>query len=267
MEKDIWEETNFYGVVDELEDKYSDDEKKEIKNRLIDKYGDNLSATIFRDDDFFTNFINSIPSQEQDQYIENTINYAFNGKNKKMYNPNYVIVARRAVPSYESKPENFWSVDPNEPLNGLGNEIQKEQRLHSVIMVSTLGKLIEHGIVTTNRGVSDGEIAIDPNKNFNDFLFMYKPQREFYQLVDYLEKGGMKRETLLEQLRATATDRAIKQGLPIKAKSDNLISLDDVEESTLDQTTSEINAEVQYLKQREKDQTLEQEEWGKEEDW
>ena len=57
MEKDIWEETNFYGVVDELEDKYSDDEKKEIKNRLIDKYGDNLSATIFRDDDFFTNFI------------------------------------------------------------------------------------------------------------------------------------------------------------------------------------------------------------------
>lgn len=27
MEKDIWEETNFYGVVDELVDKYSKNEK------------------------------------------------------------------------------------------------------------------------------------------------------------------------------------------------------------------------------------------------
>ena len=267
MEKDIWEETNFYGVVDELEDKYSDTEKKEIKDRLIAKFGDNLSATIFRDEDFFTNFINSIPLEEQDQYIENTINYALNGKSKKQYDPSYVIVARRAVPSYESKPENFWSTDPNEPLNGLGNEIPKEQRLHSVIMVSTLGKLIEHGIVTTNRGVSDGEIAIDPNKNFSDFLFMYKPQREFYQLVDYLEKGGIKRETLLEQLRATATGRAINQGLSIKTKIEDSISLDNIEESTLDQTLSDINAEVQYLKQREKEKTLEHEAWGKDEDW
>lgn len=267
MEKDIWEETNFYGVVDELEDKYSDTEKKEIKDRLIAKFGDKLSATMFRNKDFFTNFINSIPLEEQDQYVENTINYAFRNKDNKQYDPNYVIVARRAVPSYESKPENFWSVDPNEPLNGLGNEIPKEQRLHSVIMVSTLGRLIKHGIVTTNRGVSDGEVAINPNKNFSDFLFMYKPQREFYQLVDYLENGGIKREELLEQLRATATERAIRQGLPIEVKSKTSISLDNIEESTLTQTTSDINAEVQYLKQREKDKTLEQDDWGKEEDW
>lgn len=267
MDKDIWEETNFYGVVDEFVDKFSDNEKKDIRKRLTDKFGDKLSATIFRDDDFFTNFINSVPSEEQEHYIENTINYAYNGKQKKEYNPNYVIVARRAVPSYESKPENFWSVDPNEPLNGLSNEIQKEQRLHSVIMVSTLGKLIEHGIVSTNRGVSDGEIAIDPNKNFSDFLFMYKPQREFYQLVDYLEKGGIKREKLLEQLKDTAVERAIKQGLPIKAKNEAPISLDDIEESTKDETISDINAEVQYLKQREEDKTFDQEEWGKEEDW
>lgn len=98
---------------------------------------------------------------------------------------------------------------------GLKSEINKEQRMHSVIMVTTLQKLINHGIVITNRGVSDGEIAIDPNKNFNQFLFMYKPQGEFYSLVNFLEKGGISREELLTQLRNTAVERAIKQGLPL----------------------------------------------------
>lgn len=263
MDKDIWEETNFYGVVDELEDSFSDTEKKDIKKRWIDKFGDKLSDTIFKDEDFFTNFINSIPFEEQEQYIENTINYAYN----EDYDPNYVIVVRRAVPSYESKPENFWAVNSNEPLNGLSNEIRNEQRLHSVIMVSTLEKLTEHGIVSTNRGTTDGEIAIDPNKSFSDFLFMYKPQLEFYQLVDYLEKGGIKREKLLEQLKETALERAIRQGLPVKEKNNDAISLEDIEESTQNQTVSEINAEVQYLKQREKDWSLEQDEWEMGEDW
>lgn len=215
MEKDIWSETNFYGVVDELEDKFSEEAKNAIKSKWQQKFGNRWTQTVVADEDFFTNFINSVPKEEQEKYIKNTIDYDNGYGNKSLYDPNYVLVTRRAVPSYESKPENFWSVDPKETLMGLKSEINKEQRMHSVIMVTTLQKLINHGIVITNRGVSDGEIAIDPNKNFNQFLFMYKPQGEFYSLVNFLEKGGISREELLTQLRNTAVERAIKQGLPL----------------------------------------------------
>lgn len=210
---DIWEETNFYGVVDELVDKYSDDEKEESKKRFTNKYGEVFVNTVFNNDDFFTNFVNVIPTEEQEKYINNTIKFSYTNE---QYDPNYVIVVRRAVPSYESKPENFWTTNSNEVFNGLTAEIKNEQRLHSVIMVSTLGKLMEHGIVTTDRGVSDGEVAIDPNVPFDNFLFMYKPRNEFYKLVDYVENGGLKREAVLEQLKSTAYERAIKQGLPLK---------------------------------------------------
>lgn len=265
MEKDIWEETNFYGVVDDVVDKYTYAEKQEIKDKLNAIFGTALSTTFLRNADFFTNFINYIPPEEYSKYIENTINYGFHDATRKPYDPNYVLVARRAVPSYKSKPENFWSTDPNEPLCGLKNEIQNEERLHSVIMVSTLGKLLNHGQVYTSRGRSDGEIAIDPNKNFSDFLFMYKPHSEFFELVDYLKNGGIKREELLEQLRATAAERAIAQGLPVKSEA--YISLDSIVESTLDQTTSGINTEIQYLKQREKADTIEQDGWDVEDNW
>ena len=52
------------------------------------------------------------------------------------------------------------------------------QRLHSAIMVSTLERLINHGLSNTNGGASDGEIVIDPTKSFSDFLFIYKPENE-----------------------------------------------------------------------------------------
>ena len=221
MQNDIWNETNFYGVVDELVDKFSDEEKKNIKSRWDQKFGNEWRRTILRDEDFFTNFINSIPEEEQDKYIKSTIEYDSGYGINNQYDPNYVLVTRRAVPSYESKPENFWSTDSNETLNGLKNEIRQEQRMHSVIMVTTLQKLTNHGRVITNRGVSDGEIAIDPNKNFDQFLFMYKPQREFYSLVSFLESGGISREELLNQLKMTAVERAIKQGLPIKQSNEH----------------------------------------------
>ena len=151
--------------------------------------------------------------EEQFNYVQNTINY---GRNLS-YDSRYVLVARRVVPSYEPKSENFWSTDPNESLNGLRNEIRDEQRFHSVVMVTSLEKLENHGLsMTKGRGGSDGEIVIDPNKTFNDFLFMYKPRSEFYNLLDFLEKGGIGREELLSKLRDTAYDRAVAQGLPIK---------------------------------------------------
>lgn len=245
MEKDIIEERNFYGVCNTLEDKYTDEEMKKIKEDYFLKYEDKLLLTFFKDDDFFRNFINQISEEEREKYIENTIKYLL----ENQYDANYVIVARRAVPSYESKPESFWTTEAHEALYGLRNEIQAEQRLHSVIMVSTLGNLIEHGLSETiGRGESDGEIVIDPNKNFEKFLFMYKPIEEFWELEDYLKEGGITREQLLEQLRATAVERAKIQGLPVNV--DGKKTIDIIEESTGDETISGINEENKYLKNR-----------------
>lgn len=294
MAKDIWEETELYGV-DELEDKYSDEEKKELLSKWESKYGPIIKYQFFGDMDFLTNFINKIPAEEWDKYISNTINYKEGYAKKDEYNPQYVIVARRAVPSYESKPENFWTSNADEVFRGLSNEVRKEQRLHSVIMISTLEKLNQHGRVYTNRGVSDGEIALDPNKTFSDFLFRYKPCRELYSLQQYLDNGGKSREEVLAELRETAVERAIAQGLPVNAEvtrknnslyeeeseeltdDDNArwISLDNIEDATSNQTLSDINSETQYLNQivqrksNEKSKGKEQEEdgWEQEDDW
>lgn len=266
MEKEIWEESKFYGIVYDLDGKYTDEEAEQIKSQYISKYGNIFLCTFFSDDNFFRNFINNIPEEEQEKYIENTIKYQIDKKCDK----NYVIVGRRAVPSYESKPENFWTTEANEVFRGLRNEIQKEQRLHSVIMVSTLGRLIEHGLSdTVGKGGSDGEIVIDPNKNFNQFLFMYKPRDEFWQLFDYLESGGTTREELLVQLRETAIERAKKQGLQIKTENQQTITISEIEESTAGETLSGINEESRYLKDREAQKDFEQEEdgWSQEDDW
>ena len=294
MAKDIWEETELYGI-DELEDKYSDEEKKELLSKWESKYGPIIKYHFFGDMEFLTNFINKIPAEEWDKYVSNTINYKGGYAKKDEYDPKYVIVARRAVPSYESKPENFWTSNANEVFRGLSNEVRKEQRLHSVIMISTLEKLNQHGRVYTNRGVSDGEIALDPNKTFSDFLFRYKPRSELYSLQQYLNNGGKSREEVLEQLRETAVERAIAQGLPVNAEEtsknnslyeeeneeltddDSLkwISLDDIEEATSNQTLSDINSETQYANQivqgksNEKSKEKEQEDdvWEQGDDW
>lgn len=294
MAKDIWEETELYGV-DELEDKYSDEEKKELLSKWESKYGSIINYEFFGDMDFLTNFINKIPAEEWDKYVSNIINYKDGYAKKDEYDPKYVIVARRAVPSYESKPENFWTSNANEVFRGLSNEVRKEQRLHSVIMISTLEKLNQHGRVYTNRGVSDGEIALDPNKAFSDFLFRYKPGRELYSLQQYLDNGGKSREEVLAELRKTAMERAIAQGLPVNTEetsknnslyeeeseeladddSSKWISLDNIEDATSNQTLSDINSETQYSNQivqrksNEKSKGKEQEDdgWEQEDDW
>lgn len=294
MAKNIWEETELYGV-DELEDKYSDEEKKELLSKWESKYGSIIKYEFFGDMDFLTNFINKIPAEEWDKYVSNTINYKDGYAKKDEYDPKYVIVARRAVPSYESKTENFWTSNANEVFRGLSNEVRKEQRLHSVIMISTLEKLNQHGRVYTNRGVSDGEIALDPNKPFSDFLFRYKPGRELYRLQQYLDNGGKSREEVLAELRETAVERAIAQGLPVNteeaSKNNSLyeeeseeltdgnntkwISLGDIEDATSKQTLSDINSETQYSNQmvqrksNEKSEGKEQEDdgWEQEDDW
>ena len=169
-----------------------------------------LDLTPFYDANLLRAFLTTIPSDLQYEYVKNTCGYHSSGE----YDPNFVIVTRRAVPSDVPKPESFWSTEHRKVVSGLKNELpfNSPQRLHSVIMVTTLGKLEAHGLAYTDGGATDGEISIIPTKPFSDFLFMYKPENEMHELLDYLENGGMSQEELLDKLRLTAEERIREQG-------------------------------------------------------
>ena len=188
------------------------DDQKEIVDHWNELLGDEtaLSFTIFRDADFVSKFLEIIPKDIQYNYVVNTYNKYMNYP----YDEDYVLVSRRSIPSDEAKPEAFWTTEHNEALNGLKEElpIGSPARMHTYIMVTTLGKLKKHGLSDTYNGGSDGEIVINPTKPFNDFLFTYKPQREKGELDYYLYAGGIEKEKLLEYYKETAEERLITQG-------------------------------------------------------
>lgn len=164
-----------------------------------------LSITVFRDAAFLRKFLSIVPNDEQFKYVENTYKYTFD----KECEHKYAILTRRAVPSDEPKPEAFWTKEHRVALYGLRQEIPlgSPQRLHSVIMCTTLDKLEAHGIDDTIYIKSDGQISIDLDKPFTDFLFMYKPEKEKEDLEQYLKNGGKSREEVLAELRVNADER------------------------------------------------------------
>ena len=196
----------------EIYGEYTQEEKDIVANwnlMLMDE--EILKLTAFADEEFLRRFLETIPLSEQFIYVKNTCDYMLN----KECNHEYVIVTRRSVPSPIPKPEVFWSTEHRVVLNGLKNELPEGSpvRLHSAIMVSTLGRLESHGTSCTNGGASDGEIVINPYKSFCDFLFIYKPERELKLLNEYLNNGGITQSELLEELKANAIERMERQGL------------------------------------------------------
>lgn len=192
---------SFYGKRNEQEE--------QIYNEWLQKF-EALEITPFCDANFLKEFLKTVPDLEQIKYVENTCKYHMGEE----CDHNFVIATRRAVPSNEPKPESFWSTEHRQVVSGLRRELPlgSPQRLHSVIMVTTIGRLENHGIATTNGGATDGEIAIIPTKPFSEFLFMYKPESEIVELKQYLENGGISRGKLLEQLKLLASERIKEQG-------------------------------------------------------
>lgn len=176
-----------------------------------------LDLTPFYDANFLHSFLKIIPKETQIKYVENTCKYHLD----TYYDSNYVIVTRRAVPSEIAKPESFWSSEHRQVVSGLRNELplNSPQRLHSVIMVTTLRALEEHGIVYKEGAVTDGEIAIIPTKPFSNFLFLYKSESEMYELKNFLKKGGISRKELLEELKAKSEEKLKQQNFIENNKS------------------------------------------------
>ena len=165
----------------------------------------------FKDPDFLTCFFQTFSKEEQKKYLLNTYNYEHN----KKYDLNYLLVFRRTIYTKYEKNENFWSTSFNDVRFGLRREqpIGSPVRLYSSIMVTTTGKLMNHGIVDLdNGGVTDGEIVIDDTKPFSDFLFVYKPSDEIEELNQYISSGGMSYEDIVTYLSNTAEERKEAQG-------------------------------------------------------
>lgn len=83
-------------------------------------------------------------------------------------------------------------------------------------IVFILFQKIQYLHFKTGREVSDGEIAIDSNKDFSSFLFRYKPISDLFSLQDYIANVGIERDELLRQLAETCLVRMRKQGLIVK---------------------------------------------------
>lgn len=183
-----------------------------------------LTIQCFEDEMFMLNLLNHVELDDVPKYIDNTSKYLM----RKECDHRFVLCFRRALPSDYPKNENFWTTDYRIASCCLRYEISGPLRLHSVIHVTTLGKLEEHGIVNTTTGaVTDGEIAIDPNKNFDGILFRYKLSDEYDELEEYLNNGGITRQELLDKCEATKYERMKNQGLPVKDKPKQLSKKDD----------------------------------------
>ena len=194
--KEICKNQQFYGIPCYYEDavfesidgnlsKMNENQVKEYieQIRSLNKEK-NYDLPCFDNEDFIVNIINNIDIDEIEKYMLNTKEYIMHHECDK----NYVLLFRRAIPSDEPITENFWTTNFNEVFRGLSMEISGDQRIHSVINIATLDSLERHGVVVTDRGVTDGEVAIDPNKNFNSFLFRYKPWIENFELIDNYAK-------------------------------------------------------------------------------
>ena len=158
--------------------------EEEIYKRWETKIGEGtLQGTPFNDACFLRTFLEDIKEEEQFLYVYNTVLYLHN---KQGYDPHYVLVTRRSLPTMENKPEQFWTTDYIGPMNGLSNEIPKgsPHRLHSVILVTTLEKLQKYGFAFNHGGRTDGEIMIE-YKDFDrdDILFVHKSAKEIVDLI------------------------------------------------------------------------------------
>lgn len=196
---DIFPISNIWGTRNIEEEKIYNEWCKKIGNMSLD-------ITPFRDAEFLRTFLKDIPIDQQFNYVYNTVLYLYNKEN---YDARYVILTRRTIPSLEDKPEQFWTSIYSRPMNGLNIEIPKgsPQRLHSVILVTTLNALEKYGFAINHGGTTDGEIMIN-NIPFSrkDIIFVHKSSDEIENLISYLNNGGMHNSELLRLQKILSED-------------------------------------------------------------
>lgn len=165
----------------------------------------------FKDPDFLEAFFQLFDEEEQRKYFITSYNY----EHRLETNIDNLLAFRRAIYTDYPKNENFWSTEFLEPRFGLRAEQPEDspERIYSSIMVTTVGKLKEHGLADlTSGGATDGEIAIDASKPFDDFLFVYKPKDELEVMQQYIASGGKSIDDVIQEKAEQAVMRQEAQG-------------------------------------------------------
>ena len=156
----------------------------------------------FSDPEFVRAFTASIEdADEQDKYIEQTLRSL---DRKGEADPEYVLMFRRSIPSKDPKPEGHWTSDYMTALRGLRKEIAGAQRLHSVILCSTLADVLASGPVGNNAATSDGELKVD-NTAFDQAqcLCSFRPADQQRELDAYMQQvDALPLEHIADELRA-----------------------------------------------------------------
>lgn len=162
--------------------------KKPSLNDLLQIDGLSFNAEkICKDEDFVSAFSLAVPDVEmQKKFILNTSNYEMG----KDYDPKYVLLFRRTLPSDTPKYEERWAKEYVQVRNGLRKEIPDgPHRLHSIILCDSLQHLLSNGEKggETNP-FTDGEIVVNfPSYDQNTCVCKFKPRGEKQKLDEYLK--------------------------------------------------------------------------------
>lgn len=162
-----------------------------------------------KDPEFYREFVIKVPDLvEQEKFLLNTAAFI----TESSFDPAFVLLFRRTLPSAAPKPETHWSSNFVTVRNGLKTEIPEgPHRLHSVILCATLRELLQAGRIRPeieSRGISDGEVRFTM-QNFlqTHALVIFKPACETEALSEYLKQPGAKQ---LSQILAEVASSKIK---------------------------------------------------------
>ena len=156
-----------------------------------------------KDSDFSEAFTQAITDkEEQIKFLMNTSRY---NNRQDDYDPKYVLLFRRTLPSEESKPEERWTDEYMQVLNGLRREIPEgPHRFHSIILCDSLEHLLSTGEKQgETNSFTDGEIVVDFDKYDQDScVCKFKPHREKEALEEYLQtEGALSQEETLKKVQ------------------------------------------------------------------
>lgn len=161
-----------------------------------------------KDPDFVENFISRITTpEEQLKYVLNTSKFlSRQGANDVSYDPEYVLVFRRSLPSNDPKSERHWTTEYITARRGLTREIPHgPHRLYSIILCSTLADVLKDGGPSSepNSATSDGEIKVDtPFYDQKRCIISFRPKDQEEELKKYQKTdGAMSLESVLKQIK------------------------------------------------------------------
>lgn len=186
-------------------DKYH--QKTTLSTLSLGLHLSNNVEKICKNQDFVMAFLQAVPDkEEQKKYLIHTSRYNELGND---YDPHYVLMFRRTLPSNFPKPEECWTDQYFTVLTWLKREIPHgPHRLHSIILCDTLEHILYYWEKKGGIPITDWEIVVNfPDYNQCNCLCMFKPSYEQEELEAYLKtEWAMNEQEILKHVMSSKKD-------------------------------------------------------------